>query len=136
MTLYQANWSHGKESEQLLRELALGYTLNVCCGKSYVGNVRVDLADGVNHNLKADLHNLPFMPFIFDTVICDPPFSFFCKFKWIYKLRDMTKYRLILSTPLVNVKLKDMRKRIFILDDAFRFMRIWQVFDRNSHLIG
>jgi len=52
-----------------------GYSLNVCAGKSTLGDVKVDLYPQAEGVMKADMRNLPFEDNTFDTVISDPPWK-------------------------------------------------------------
>ena len=52
-----------------------GYSLNVCAGKSELGDVRVDLDPQDKSIVRGDMIDLPFENCIFDTVIQDPPWK-------------------------------------------------------------
>lgn len=74
-----------KNIEDFLLTLFIGKTLHVCCGKSKLGDVRLDLyADNVD--IKCDASNMK--EFIkndeFETVLCDPPYN--GKFQWNHDL--------------------------------------------------
>ena len=43
-----------------IRRRVRGYSLNVCAGKSTIGDVRVDLEPQAEGIIKADMRNLPF----------------------------------------------------------------------------
>jgi hypothetical protein len=52
----------------------IGFSLHVCCGKSKIGHIRVDLHEsGVD--VRADAAKLPFKSQSFDTVLIDPPYN-------------------------------------------------------------
>jgi hypothetical protein len=57
--------------EDFIRRKAKGYCLNVCAGKSAIGDVRIDLDPQARSVIKADMRNLPFGDNTFDTVISD-----------------------------------------------------------------
>lgn len=66
----------GSSWNQFVRGHVTGSLLQVCCGASRLGDVRVDLdptAPAVN--CLADMRRLPFPDGSFDTVCCDPIYS-------------------------------------------------------------
>jgi len=71
--------------ETFLASLFVGRTLHVCCGKSLLGDVRLDLNEPT-----ADIHcdASDMRGFVgdgeFDTVLCDPPYN--GKFQWNHDL--------------------------------------------------
>lgn len=128
----QANWIHPPRVETWLRSMVIGNCLNVCCGKSFVGETRIDLFDEANLTMKADCKHLPFRPGSFDTVICDPPFSYFNRFKWIVSMSWIAKKRFMISTPAANVLLdrRNWKKSLYAADTNLPFIRFYFVFDR------
>lgn len=74
-----------KAIEEFLQTLFIGRTLHVCCGKSKIGNVRLDLYEQDADIIcdAADMNN-----FVkddeFDTVLCDPPYN--GKFQWNHNM--------------------------------------------------
>lgn len=66
-----------KEIEDFVKEQLKGYTLNVPCGKSQIGNERLDIDSNLSmreaYNMFKD--KLPYPNSIFDTVISDPPWK-------------------------------------------------------------
>jgi len=112
---YRANWSWTKHTENWLRSNSIGRILNIPCGKSKIG-LRCDVDRKVKPDVIADLYHLPFNKYSFDTVICDPPFSFYGKGKkWFWvKLADIARHRLILSTPLRRIEGIKGKKSIFL----------------------
>lgn len=71
-----------KEVEEYLSTKLLGYSLHVCCGKSQLGDVRVDLY--AQADITADAARLPFSNSEFDTVLIDPPYN--SKFQWMHDM--------------------------------------------------
>ena|SRR3990167_799429 len=65
--------------EEMLSELLVGRSLHVCCGKSQLGNVRLDLHES-NADIRADAANIPLPDKSFDTILCDPPYN--GEFQW------------------------------------------------------
>lgn len=74
-TKLQKCWIWNKTVEDFVRRKIRGYSLNVCAGKSSIGDVRVDLEPQVKGVIKADMRNLPFGDNTFNTVISDPPWK-------------------------------------------------------------
>lgn len=74
----------------------IGKVLHICCGKSRLGDVRVDLHEP-GADVKADAARLPFEDKSFDTVLCDPPYS--GKFQWnhdmLNELHRLARTRII-----------------------------------------
>ena len=132
----QVNWIHNHTVERWLREMAKGDVLNVCCGMSRVGRIRIDIAEGTNRTEAGDLFHLSFPSQSFDSVICDAPFSYFNRFDWIADLAKIARKRFILSADRTIIRLprKDWRVRLF----AFQmqrsahdsYLRLYYVFDR------
>jgi hypothetical protein len=138
--LYRANWSWDSNTEKILRQELIGYSLNFPCGMSRLGNVRADLDPSVKPDVVADLLK-PFEHFKrgqFETVLCDPDFAMYYRFGWISHLADLCTKRLIMCTPPIAVRLspKYWRKSYFITEQSAghggMFIRIWQVFDKNE----
>ena len=50
-----------------------GHSLNVCCGRSPIGDVRVDTDPNSTATHNAEMHNLPFENETFDRIMSDPP---------------------------------------------------------------
>lgn len=71
----QPSWIWPDAVERWFRERAKGYTLHVCCGKSTLGDVRVDADPENEPDILGDAHNLPFDDCSFDTAIIDPPWN-------------------------------------------------------------
>ncbi len=72
--------------EDVLSGLFIGKTLHVCCGKSNLGDIRLDLDIDNNPDIICDASNMS--GFVkdneFDTVLCDPPYN--GKFQWNHDL--------------------------------------------------
>jgi hypothetical protein len=95
MKTYEVHWSHPKSVDSWLRTQIIGSSLNVCKGRSNLGDVTIDIVRELEPTLLADLSHLPFENKTFDTIICDPPFDYYAKnvlqnenqHKWIQELR-------------------------------------------------
>lgn len=72
-----------KKVESFVESLLIGKSAHICCGKSMIGIVRVDLFDETA-SVKADAAKLPFEDGSFDTVLCDPPYN--GKLQWNHDL--------------------------------------------------
>lgn len=72
---YQASWRQPEDVDRWIRERVEGYTLNVCSGKSPLGDVKVDADPQQPDVIKADMSNLPFEDATFDSVVFDPPWK-------------------------------------------------------------
>lgn len=85
--MIKESWVWESELEELIKQKMNGYTLNVPCGTSKLGNVRVDLDPQHNPDYIADMRKLPFENNTFDTVISDPPWNlgYFQRFKPFYE---------------------------------------------------
>jgi hypothetical protein len=87
--LYTVNkvlWSDS--IQDFLPSLFSGRTLHVCCGKSLLGDVRLDLDPENNPDIICDAADMK--QFVknnsFDTVLCDPPYN--GKFQWNHDLLE------------------------------------------------
>ena len=65
------------EVEDFVKERMKGYTLNVPCGKSKIGDVRLDVDENLSMRGAYDFFKdeIPFEQNTFDTVISDPPWK-------------------------------------------------------------
>lgn len=75
-----------KEIEAFLRTLFVGRTLHVCCGKSLLGDVRLDMDTDNGPDIVCDAANMRehVADGEFDTVLCDPPYN--GKMQWNHDL--------------------------------------------------
>ncbi len=114
---------------EVLKSLFIGKTLHVCCGKSLLGDVRVDLDPTHNPDIICDASNMQSVidDNSFNTVLCDPPYN--GKFQWNHDLltelsriasdRIIFQHWFIPATPLGLYK-KAQEK--FYLSNTF----VWQ----------
>lgn len=72
--------------EEFLPTLFIGKTLHVCCGKSLIGDVRLDLDLENNPDIVCDASNMKSVVRTdeYNTVLCDPPYN--GKFQWNHDL--------------------------------------------------
>lgn len=71
----QEVWVWDKTVEEFIKPLIKGHSINVCCGLSSLGDVKVDLEPMNKHIKKEDMRELSFKDNSFDTVISDPPWK-------------------------------------------------------------
>jgi hypothetical protein len=84
--LYTVNKVLWPESiEDFLKTLFVGKTLHVCCGKSKLGDVRLDLNEETA-DIKCDAQDMSGVvkDDEYETVLCDPPYN--GRFKWNHNL--------------------------------------------------
>lgn len=85
-TVKKVLWSDS--IQEFLPSLFIGNTIHVCCGKSILGDVRLDLDPENNPDIICDAANMK--SFVtdnqFETVLCDPPYN--GKFDWNHKLLE------------------------------------------------
>ena len=98
---YQVNWSWHYQTDLILQKKFKGKSiLNFPCGLSTLG-YRADIDPKVKPDIIEDLFNHNFKTNSYDVVICDPPFSYYNKFKWLLKIKDIAKEYFVLSTPCI-----------------------------------
>ena len=138
----QVNWIHNKTVEAWLRKMAVGRTLNVCCGMSRVGDVRIDIDVGTNRTEDGNLFNLTYPPLSFDTVICDPPFNYYNRFDWVKGLSLLAKKHLLLSVDRTIVRLPrriwNVRLFAFQMQRSAHdsYLRLYYCWDRANEYLG
>lgn len=133
---YKTNWSWPTDVEVWLRHQAEGFTLNFPCGTSFVGDVRADIDRSVRPTIVADLRHPPFRDRSFDTVICDPPFSFYNRFRWAQTVAELTRRKIMFSSPLVAIRLSSAAwtKSWHVSETNTMFTRLWPIFTRTTDL--
>ena len=103
---YQANWSWNKDIDFLLLKKFKDKTiLNFPCGRSKIGT-RADIDPSVNPDITADLFNFDFKPNTFDVVICDPPFKYYNRFKWLLSISNIAREYFVICTPVIFYSFK------------------------------
>lgn len=71
-------WVWPDKVSRWIRERCEGRVLHVCCGKSTIGDVRIDRDPRNEPDIVADMDNLPVSPATFDTGVWDPPWKIDC----------------------------------------------------------
>jgi len=74
-TKLRSCWIWNESVEEFVKTKIRGYSLNVCAGKSPLGNVKIDLDPKCREVIKGDMRMLPYPDNSFDTVIEDPPWK-------------------------------------------------------------
>ena len=132
--VYQTNWSWGKDMDKKLAKFTRGmFTLNFPCGMSPVGDVRADILPELKPDIICDLLHPPFRPGVFDCVICDPPFSLFNHFKWLFPIKDACTKNFDLSTPKLATNMKGFKREVkwtSVRDKLF--MRPWILYTKKN----
>jgi len=84
-----------KEIEDFVKDRMKGYTLNVPCGTSQLGDIRLDIKADFSMREAYDFFNdsLPFSDNTFDTIISDPPWKIghYFRPKLFFKLVEKCK---------------------------------------------
>lgn len=83
-TVKKVLWS--PSIEEFLPSLFVGRTLHVCCGKSLLGDVRLDNDPENNPDILCDAAKMSLPDDSFDTILCDPPYN--GKFQWNHNLLE------------------------------------------------
>jgi hypothetical protein len=147
---HKGNFKHVKDANlSFLRDMKIGFTLNICCGNDPTGDVKADIDRELLRKLKksrlkdnceyvcCDVKHPPFRDNSFDTVICDPPFSIYNRLMWIIGLANLTRKRLILSSPPLDIKLDKRRweRKLYYIKGNGIFLRLWWVFTKRKMVV-
>lgn len=135
--VFHTDWLHTDYMEYFLNNFTKdGSTLNVCCGTSMLGDVRIDNAATVEIEIKKEMVTVPttrtmagdlfdlskFKDQEFDYVYCDPDFKYYTggsnRMKWQFELFRICKKALITRRPKVNINLPSERHRYIVLEDT------------------
>jgi hypothetical protein len=139
LTVLKVNWVHHRDVERWLRRMKVGRTLNVCCGMSRVGDVRVDTDPNTNRTEEGDLFHLRFAPLSFDTVIVDPPFPYFSRFDWVNKCAKIARKRLLLAADRTIVRLpkRHWSTSLYAFQSGQNamYLRLYYCFDRRNGFV-
>jgi len=122
--VFHADYMHTDYFEYWLNNFTKdGRTLNVCCGFSKVGDVRLDIAKDSNRTEYGDMFDLgKFKDQEFDYVYCDPLFKFYNtgdnRMRWQFELFRLAKKALITRRPKVTINMPSTRHHYVILEDS------------------
>lgn len=70
--ILKKSWVWEKEIQELVKSLVKGYSLNISCGKSKIGDIKADLDPEHNPDKIMDYNDIEYPNCTFDTVIQDP----------------------------------------------------------------
>lgn len=131
------SWIWNKTVEKFIKNKIIGYSLNICAGKSKLGDVKVDLDPKDKSIIKADMKNLPFEDESFDTVIQDPPWKigYFDRWQPFFECVRVCKVggRIIYNAYWIPTsKLVELEEIIVRQDGAFTNTSIISIFRRNK----
>jgi hypothetical protein len=75
--IFQESWVWEKEISEFIKDRLKGYSLNVPCGTSKIGDERLDIDPKMSMRQAYDMfkNKLPYDDSKFDTVISDPPWK-------------------------------------------------------------
>mgnify|MGYP000692204783 CR=1 FL=1 len=135
-TMYVPEWSTPHDLRNWMdRQLFEGEVLNVCAGKSPLGNVTVDVDAEHDPDVVADVRDLPFKTNAFDTVYVDPPYSLY-SFQGGYWPREalrVARKRLVLQCPGKRVTLPRTAKKWYLAEpkpgSSSMAVKLFQVFE-------
>lgn len=122
--VYHADYMHTDYFEYWLNNFTKdGRTLNVCCGYSEIGDVRLDVSEDSTRTQYGDMFDLSeFKDNEFDYVYCDPLFKFYTsgsnRFRWQFELFRLAKKALITRRPKVTANIPSTRHHYVILEDS------------------
>jgi len=105
--MLKADWIDSDKRENLIKTIIKNDScLNVCCGYSKLGNIRLDINAQSWRTDEGDLFNLEYPEGSFDWVYCDPPFNYYTsgknRFRWQLDLFKIAKKGLITQRPKVT----------------------------------
>ena len=129
-----------KEVEEFVKSEMKGYTLNVPCGKSQLGDERLDIDENLSMRKAYDMfkNKLPFPNNVFDTVISDPPWAMghylrprlFFELVRVCKIGGMIIYN---ATWLPTSKFTVLKKTLIRQSGNFSNCSILSVFEKIAH---
>jgi hypothetical protein len=125
-------WIHTDYLEYWLTDFAKSmncYTvLNVCCGDSKFGNVRLDIRSDTSRTMEGDMFKLLdyFPPNSFDLVYCDTDYKYYTdpnilkqyKNSWQFDLMKIAKKILITKRPKVTINMPSKWHNYVIAEDS------------------
>ena len=115
-----------EEVTAFLETLLVGTSLHACCGKSRLGNIRLDMNES-DVDVRGDAAHLPFLDNAVDTILCDPPYN--GVFQWnhdmLSELARVAGKRIIFQhwfIPATSTGLYKKAQEQFSLSDVY----VWQ----------
>jgi len=95
VTVFKEAWRWTKDEEAIYARFLKGFTLHLCCGKSLLGDIRIDVDRRLKPTIVADQNHLPFKDKVFDTALWDPPWINNQNYRVGFKLAKVVKKRII-----------------------------------------
>lgn len=93
------------EVSDFIMDHITGFSLNVPCGSSLLGSVRVDIDPEMKPDRVEDMNKLSFPDCVFDTSISDPPWklNFYQRMRPFFELIRVTKVqgKIIYNAPWI-----------------------------------
>ena len=132
---YKPNWADSNDVQRWLRrEIFVGEVLNFPCGGSALGDVRADIDPSVNPDVIANIDDPPFGDDAFDTVYCDPPYSYhaYDRNQFVLNLWDCAREKLVLQTGTQRYHLPNATREIYLAERGGTMVyQVFQVFTRE-----
>jgi len=134
---YRAEWKDIPQTSRWLRRMTVGdSTLAFPQGTQPFGDLGADIDPAVEPDVYADIQNPPFKPRSFDTVYCDPPYSFYGgeQYYFVHPLWELARKRLIFQTNKESVRVSKSEKSIWTMEyeNNHPNLIIFQVFDQPN----
>lgn len=131
------SWVWSGDIESFIKQRIKGRSLNICAGKSPLGDVRVDLDPKDRTIIRADMIDLPFENCEFDTVIQDPPWKigFYNRFRPFYECVRVCKVggRIIYNAYWIPTSdVVDLKEVYVRQDKAFTNTSVISIFEKTS----
>jgi len=115
-------WIWDKTIEEFVKPRVKGYSLNVCAGKSSIGDVKIDLNPQNKSVKKGNMNKLQFGNNTFDTVIEDPPWKigFYKRMKPFFECVRVCKVggQIIYNAYWIPTSKQVKRKELWLRQDS------------------
>lgn len=121
---YREAWRWPREVREWVLPRLHGETLNVCCGGSPIGDVRVDADPAHDPDVVADMASLPFPDNSFDSAVSDPPW----KLNWFKRQTPFFELVRVVrpgGTIVYNCPWRPTSKRTVLVDKTDRYDTDW-----------
>jgi hypothetical protein len=134
---FQINWAYPKDVEKWIWRQTRGDVVSFPSGMSKLG-LRIDGDPNVKPDFVMTLEDFIKSNIECDTLITDPPFSWYNKFKWAAQLSNHARRRFILSTPgSVLPRLRGWSCRWYaLLTPGKFFIRHILIYDRKNRMLA
>jgi hypothetical protein len=141
-TKLQQCWIWNDSVTEFIRSKIKGYTLNIPCGKSTLGDVRADIEPTDPSIVKVDMRKLPWNDSTFDTVIQDPPWKigYYQRMTPFFECVRVCKMGGALSITLIGshkVSLQNLKKSMLDRMDSLQMLVLSRYLKRpkNYHVL-